>query len=158
MSWRLPGGWKATFGFVPDTGQHLTEEPLRTVVPDMLDRLAGKAQKRGRRLGERSLTELHALRKTLKKLRYCTEYCEALYKHKQVKHYQARAKDVLEVLGALNDTVGSEALLDSLDTKDAALTPGIGLLSRSSIAEREKAMKKLPKAWKAFQAETPFWS
>jgi triphosphatase len=152
-------GWvESDLWLRPDTGQHLTEEPLRTVVPDMLDRLAGKAQKRGRRLGERSLTELHALRKTLKKLRYCTEYCEALYKHKQVKHYQARAKDVLEVLGALNDTVGSEAMLESLNTKDAALTPGIGLLSRSSIAEREKAMKKLPKAWKAFQAETPFWS
>jgi len=58
----------------------------------------------------------------------------------------------------LNDTVGSEAMLDGLDTKDAALTPGIGLLSRLSVAQREKAMKKLPDAWKAFQAETPFWS
>jgi triphosphatase len=141
-----------------DGGVRLATGRLSIVVPDLLGRLAGKAHKRGRRLGERSLAELHALRKTLKKLRYCTEYCEALYKHKQVKHYQARAKDVLEVLGALNDTVGSEAMLDSLDTKDAALTPGIGLLSRSSIAERKKAMKKLPKAWKAFQAETPFWS
>jgi triphosphatase len=141
-----------------DGGVRLATGRLSIVVPDLLGRLAGKAHKRGRRLGERSLAELHALRKTLKKLRYCTEYCEALYKPKRVKHYQALARDVLEVLGALNDTVGSEALLDNLDIKDPALTPGIGLLSRSSIAEREKAMKKLPKAWKAFRAETPFWS
>ena len=153
-------GWaQSDLWLRPDgAGGHLAKEPLEAVAPDLLDRLAGKARKRGRRLGERSLAELHALRKTLKKLRYCTEYCEALYKDKRVKHYQARAKDVLEILGALNDTVGSEAMLGSLDTKDAGLTPGIGLLSRSSIAEREKAMKKLPKAWKAFQAETPFWS
>src|SRR5262249_27245300 len=114
--------------------------------------------KRGQRLKERSLTELHSLRKTLKKLRYCTEYCETLYKHKRVKHYQERAKDLLEVLGALNDTVGAEALLDTLDTKDATLTPGIGPISRASTANREQALKKLPKAWKAFEAETPFWA
>jgi CHAD domain-containing protein len=124
----------------------------------MLDRLAAKADKRGRRLRERSLEELHSLRKTLKKLRYCTEYCETLYKHKRVKRYQDRAKELLDVLGALNDTVGSEALLDTLDTKDATLTPGIGLISRVSTANREKALKQLPKAWKAFAAETPFWA
>jgi CHAD domain-containing protein len=123
----------------------------------MLDRLAAKASKRGRNLKGRSLSELHSLRKTLKKLRYCSEYCETLYKHKRVMDYQERAKDLLDVLGALNDTVGAEALLDTLDTKDATLTPGIGLVSRASIVSREQALEKLPKAWKAFAAETPFW-
>ena len=151
--WAESGLWLRPYG-----GQHLAKEPLRDIAPDLLDRLAGKVRKRGKRLVERSVAELHALRKTLKKLRYCTEYCETLYKHKPVTHYQARARELLEVLGVLNDTVGSEAMLDGLDTKDAALTPGIGLLSRLSVAQREKAMKKLPDAWKAFRAETPFWS
>jgi inorganic triphosphatase YgiF len=136
---------------------HLPGLPLTAIAPEMLDRLATKASKRGRRLKERSLTELHALRKTMKKLRYCAEYCEALYKHKRVKNYQERTKDLLEVLGALNDTVGAEALLDTLYTKDATLTPGIGLISRASTANQEEALKRLPKAWKAFEAETPFW-
>jgi triphosphatase len=135
----------------------LPEKPLADIAPDMLDRLADKAHKRGRHLERRSLAELHALRKTLKKLRYCAEYCESLYKHKRVKRYQRPAKGLLEVLGALNDTVGTDELLDGLDTKEAALTPGIGLLSRSAAAERDKAMERLPKAWKAFEAETPFW-
>jgi triphosphatase len=137
--------------------EDLANRPLADIAPDMLDRLAGKAHKRGSHIGDRSLDELHALRKTLKKLRYCTEYCAALYRYKRVERYQERAKDLLDVLGALNDTVGAEALLDRLDTRDAALTPGIGLLSRSAMAEREKAMKALPKAWKAFEAEPPFW-
>jgi triphosphatase len=149
-------GW-AESGLWLRASDHLVKRPLRAVAPDMLDRLAGKALKRGRHLKSRSLAELHALRKTLKKLRYCTEYCDSLYERKQVRRYQRRAKDLLDILGALNDTVGSEALLDHLDTKDAALTPGIGLLSRSAMAEREKAMKALPKAWKAFAAEEPFW-
>jgi triphosphatase len=148
--WAESGLWLRAF-------EDLANRPLADIATDMLDRLAGKAHKRGRHLKECSLSELHALRKTLKKLRYCTEYCEALYKRKRVKRYQERAKDLLDVLGALNDTVGSEALLDHLDTKDAALAPGIGLLSRSAMVERDKAMKTLPKAWKAFEAEEPFW-
>ncbi|HEX4505412.1 MAG TPA: CHAD domain-containing protein [Alphaproteobacteria bacterium] len=137
---------------------HLPDMKLTIVVPDMLDKLASKASKRGRHLKDRSLGELHSLRKTLKKLRYCTEYSETLYKHKRVKRYQERAKELLEVLGALNDTVGADTLLDTLNTKDATLTPGIGLISRVSIANREEALKRLPKVWKAFAAEKPFWA
>jgi CHAD domain-containing protein len=153
-------GWAESGLWLRPDGEfgHLRNLPLTAIIPEMLDRLAAKAGKRGRHLKDRSLAELHSLRKTLKKLRYCTEYCEALYKHKRVRRYQERAKELLEVLGALNDTVGADALLDTLDTKDAALTPGIGLISRVSIANREKALKQLPKAWKAFAAETPFWS
>jgi CHAD domain-containing protein len=146
--WLRPDG---DFGHVPGL-------PLTAIAPELLDRLAAKANKRGRHLKSRSLSELHSLRKTLKKLRYCTEYCEALYQHKRVKHYQRGAKELLDVLGALNDTVGAEALLDRLDTKDATLTPGIGFISRVAIANREQALNRLPKAWKAFKAEAPFWS
>jgi inorganic triphosphatase YgiF len=149
-------GWAESGLWLRASGD-LADRPLAEIAPDMLDRLAGKAHKRGSHIRDCSLDELHALRKTLKKLRYCTEYCEALYKHKRVKRYQERAKNVLDVLGALNDTVGAEALLDLFDTKDAALTPGIGLLSRSAMTERERAMKALPKAWEAFAAEEPFW-
>jgi inorganic triphosphatase YgiF len=136
----------------------LPDLPLAGIASEMLERLAVKADKRGRRLERRSLDELHTLRKTLKKLRYCTEYCGTLYRRKQVKRYQARAKELLEVLGALNDTAGTEALLDTLDTKDAALTPGIGLISGMSAVRRQKALKQLPKSWKAFAAEPPFWA
>jgi inorganic triphosphatase YgiF len=151
-------GWAESGLWLRPEFGHLSDTKLTTIAPELLDTLASKANKRGGRLKDRSLDELHSLRKTLKKLRYCTEYCEALYKHKKVKRYQQRAKELLEVLGALNDTVGTDALLDTLDTKDAALTPGIGLISRVSIANREEALKQLPKAWKAFAAEKPFWS
>ena len=151
-------GWAESGQWLRPEFGHLGDAKLTAIAPELLDRLASRADKRGRRLRERSLDELHSLRKTLKKLRYCTEYCEALYKRKRVRRYQERAKELLEVLGALNDTVGTDALLDTLDTKDATLTPGIGLISRASIANREVALKQLPKAWKAFAAEKPFWS
>jgi inorganic triphosphatase YgiF len=152
--WAESGLWLRPDG---DLG-HLPDLPFTVIAPELLDKLAGKASKRGRHLKSRSLKELHSLRKTLKKLRYCTEYCETLYKHKRVKRYQERAKELLKVLGALNDTVGAEALLDTLDAKDPSLTPGIGFISRVAMASREQALKQLPKAWKAFAAETPFWS
>jgi inorganic triphosphatase YgiF len=149
-------GW-AESGLCLRKFKDLANRPLADIVPDMLDRLAGKAHKRGGHLKDCSLDELHSLRKALKKLRYCTEYCETLYKRKRVKRYQERAKGLLDVLGVLNDTVGTETLLDRLNTRDAALTAGISALSRSAMAEREKAMKALPKAWKVFEAEKPFW-
>ena len=151
-------GWAESGLWLRPGLRHLPDVRLTVIAPELLDRLAGKADKRGRHLKERSLEELHSLRKTLKKLRYCTEYCQSLYKRKRVQRYQERAKELLEVLGALNDTVGADALLDRLNTKDAALTPGIGLISRISIANRENTLKQLPKAWKAFAAETPFWA
>ena len=43
---------------------------LAKLAPELLDRLAGKVAKRGKRIGWQSDEELHALRKALKKLRY----------------------------------------------------------------------------------------
>jgi inorganic triphosphatase YgiF len=127
------------------------------LAPDLLDRLASKALKRGRRLASRPMEELHSLRKTVKKLRYCAEYCGSLYPRKQVERYLAACKTVLDLLGAINDTVGTETLADRLIGDDRSLIPVAGLFARISAESRENALKGLPKAWGAFAAETPFW-
>ena len=51
---------------------------------------SGRANRfeRGRRLAESSLTELHALRKAIKKLRYGVEYLAGLYPEQPVKDYR----------------------------------------------------------------------
>ena len=65
---------------------------LAKLAPELLDRLAGKVAKRGKRIGRRSDEELHALRKSLKKLRYGVDDLAGLYGRKRVKAYLKGAR------------------------------------------------------------------
>ena len=65
---------------------------LAKLAPELLDRLAGKVAKRGKRIGRRSDEELHALRKSLKKLRYGVDDLAGLYGRKAVKAVPARVQ------------------------------------------------------------------
>ena len=60
------------------------------------------------------MTELHALRKAMKKLRYSVEFLAPLYRHKQVKGYLHRCKRLLKQLGTLNDAVVAVVLAEQL--------------------------------------------
>jgi inorganic triphosphatase YgiF len=139
------------------TNATLPGQSFAEVAPDMLDTLAAKAAKRGRRLEKRSLIELHALRKTLKKLRYCTEYCAGLYPRKRVGPYLDACKAVLDLLGAINDTVGTELLAHELTAGDQALIPALGLFAQITAESRAAALDKLPECWSAFAKEKAFW-
>ncbi len=136
----------------------IRSQRLADSVPKLLDRLRKKALKRGRHLETRPPPELHALRKTLKKLRYSVEFCASLYPAKDVKRYRKGCKDVLDVLGEINDTIGAEARLEGLPMRDSALTPAIGLVGRMAVERRKAAAKKLGDAWRDFASEKPFWS
>jgi triphosphatase len=128
------------------------------LVPGLLDRLAGKAERRGRHIRSRSNTELHSLRKSLKRLRYGIEYTAKLYPHKAVKAYLRRCKDLQQILGDINDTVAATALAESLGgARRAELAPAIGWLSQTMAVRRREAGKGLPEAWSAFMARPRFW-
>jgi triphosphatase len=136
----------------------IASDRLADSVADLLDKLRKKALKRGRHLEKRTLTELHALRKTLKKLRYSVEFCASLYPSKQIKRYRKCCKNVLDILGEINDTVGAEARLEEFPTRDSALTPAIGLIGQLAVERRKAAVKKLDDAWNDFEKQKPFWS
>ena len=53
--------------------------PLKDTCPALLDRLAEKVARRGRKIQHRSETELHALRKSLKKLRYAIDFLRPVF-------------------------------------------------------------------------------
>ena len=68
-------------------GDGFMQENVRDLAPDLLNRFARKAKKRGRAIGSHEDEALHALRKSLKKLRYGAEFLGSLYKHEAVKAY-----------------------------------------------------------------------
>jgi inorganic triphosphatase YgiF len=132
---------------------------LRDSAPKMFDRLEAKLRKRGRRIRRKSAEELHALRKSLKKLRYAVEFFSGLYPRKAVGRYREACEGVQELLGAINDAFVADALAARIahDPRNAGLAPSIGMLARWASAKREAALKELPAAWREFGRQSPFW-
>ena len=133
-------------------------QSLRHVAPDFLDRLARKAAKRGRHLARREVAELHALRKSMKKLRYGAEYFSGLYPREEARPYLKACKRLQTILGQLNDANTATALAEALHSDHQnELIPPAGELAAWSSARRAEALHALPQAWKKFKRHTPFW-
>ena len=131
---------------------------LSDLAPDLLDRVLKKVLKRGRHIERRSSAELHAVRKSLKKLRYSADYFASLFPRKSVKLYLKRCKRLLELLGELNDATMALTLSERLDRDvHLDLVPALGALAHSSEKRRKKALRRLPDAWDEFSDAAPFW-
>lgn len=140
-------------------GDAKLDRPLQDLCPRLLDRLAHKVERRGRHIERRSDTERHALRKSLKKLRYGIDYVRAVYPPEPVKSYLRNCKKLQQTLGDINDAVTATALVDRLGHEMRPdLAPGVGALATQLDRRRDDALHGLAKRWKAFQAEPRFWA
>ena len=84
-------------------GDKAMRKKLKKIAPEMLDRVHRKARKRGQGIEHLGEEDLHALRKSLKKLRYDAEFFEGLYEHGAVKRYRKHCEALQELLGRFND-------------------------------------------------------
>jgi triphosphatase len=133
--------------------------PIEDLCPRLLDRLARKVERRGRHIEHHSDMQRHALRKSLKKLRYGIDYVAVLYPHKAAKTYLRACKKLQWILGDINDTVAATALADCLTERShPELAPAVGALATQLERQRTKALRRLPKRWKAFDAQPHFWA
>ena len=139
-------------------GDKAMQGRLSGLAPELLDRVARKALKRGRHIGRRSGKKLHAVRKSLKKLRYGVDYLAGLYSRKAVKSYMKRCKNLQGLLGQINDAGMAVTLAEKLSQGDHLdLAPAIGALRKWSEKRHHKALRRLPESWDEFRAASPFW-
>ncbi|MDB5378672.1 MAG: hypothetical protein JWR00_3118 [Rubritepida sp.] len=130
--------------------------PLEEEVSALLARLQRKARKRGRGIAKRSPEELHGLRKSLKKLRYGTEFLRGVLKAKRARRFLHGLKDLQTQLGAMNDAAVAAQLAETLRHRHGAMDIAATRLAHRVGREREEAHSALPKAWKRFRkAELP---
>ena len=134
-----------------DAGGGALGKPLVELAPSLLARLDRKARRRGRRIRRRSETELHDLRKALKKLRYGVEFLAPLHKPRGMSAYLHRAKRLQETLGVINDAAVATTLATRLAERDATLDPGAVALRDWAEERRKEAHDDLRKAWRAFR-------
>jgi inorganic triphosphatase YgiF len=137
-----------------------TQEPvpaagLGAFAQEALARELARVRKRGRGLRDASFEELHRLRIAVKRLRYATEFFEALA--------PKRAQSALEnlaalqgLLGRINDDVTAWKLLDALavESADTAFQQAIGYVRGWTAADAWACRGKLRKAWKQLKRET----
>jgi inorganic triphosphatase YgiF len=135
----------------------IARRPLRDSADDMLERLAAKVSKRGDKL-DGSDERLHALRKSLKKLRYGIDYLTGLYGAKRVKRYRKACKRLQDILGTINDAAATDRLAGSLESHDRPdLAVAVGALAQWNARRREEALAGFDDAWKRFRKAEPFW-
>ena len=132
-------------------GEGTMDEPLLDLAPELVELLARKARRRGRHIRRRSETELHELRKALKKLRYGIEFVASLHKARRVSSYLRHCKLLQEKLGALNDAAVAATLAGHLAQRDPALAPAALAVSAWADTRRAEAHHNLRKAWRAFR-------
>ncbi len=135
------------------------ERPIDGLCPALLDRLAAKVARRGRQIRHRSEAELHALRKSLKKLRYGIDFLRPVFDPAPLKPYMRDCKKLQQTLGDINDTVSATALAEGL-AKGARvdLAPAVAALAEQLDRRRGDALSLLAKRWDAFSDQPRFWA
>jgi CHAD domain-containing protein len=143
-------------GQVGDDG---LKRDIRDIAGALLDRLDAKATKRGRAVRpDASPTELHPLRKSLKKVRYSVEFLQSIFPPKEAKRFLRHLKKLQEALGEINDAAMATRLAEGLAAdKHLELAPSVAAISLSRGRAARDAMKALAKKWQAYCDEPRFW-
>jgi CHAD domain-containing protein len=95
-------------------------------------------------------------------VRYAIEFFRGLFRKKAVKPYVAALAAVQDRLGAINDALTAQQLLDQLDRERPATDPAGRAKARALIAGWASAriaenLAPLPDLWAEFAALKPFW-
>jgi inorganic triphosphatase YgiF len=131
--------------------------PLRRTASSLLDRLENKVVRRLDRSDADDPASLHALRKSVKKLRYGIEYLDVLF-GREPRRYLKHANALQKKLGALNDLETAQHRLAGLAGDGRLdLVPATGALINWVEARRPKLLEKALKARATYCREDPFW-
>jgi triphosphatase len=130
---------------------------IADLAPKLVVRLEHKVLRRGHNIDQRSDDELHALRKSLKKLRYGVEFLGPTFRAKWVKRYLRCCKKLLKQLGALNDAVVVLAMAKRLGgDRQPELVPAVAALAAWATARQDDARRCIRKDWHALKSQQRF--
>lgn len=140
-------------------GDNRLRQRLDKMAPALLDRLLRKVERRGCAVKPHaSASDLHPLRKSLKKLRYGVEFVGSLYPQKAVRRFTKRLKALQKSLGVINDAAVTTSLAEQL-AKSGHIELGgpVGALALSREHASAEAMRKLGRQWADFRRHDCFW-
>jgi len=127
------------------------DEPIFETAPDLLGRQARKMKRCLKHLDTDE--QRHALRKTLKKLRYSVEFLGSLYDDKAVKRYVDHCKDAQDALGLMNDTTTTISLLNALVYDPKVKTEVLAWAQK----RQDKSIENVSTVTHALRSAKRFW-
>jgi inorganic triphosphatase YgiF len=119
-----------------------------------------RVRKKGRNIDHLTIAERHEMRKSLKRLRYTTEYFASLYPARETRPFLQRLKVLQDVFGYLNDVTLSEALPDIVGQHCASQEALLVLLRTVHDWHQTRADVAWEHArdrWRDFRRTPRFW-
>ena len=142
-----------------ETDTSLQQQFIEDYAKKALQKRWKKVAKCGRAIDKLDPEEKHKMRRSLKKLRYLTEFFAPLFRSKDVKPFVKQLKTLQDVFGYVNDVRMAEQLLtigaERDDGPDRAVAAGI-ILGR----HEEKAAETWTHAqeeWRRLKSRCRFW-
>ena len=161
-AWLDSGDWSAE---VEDLHRARLGQPISPFAAEVLSRYEDKALRRGKKFAHLSPSARHRLRIQIKKLRYATDFFQALYSAKKTRAFGVGLAQLQDDLGLLNDIAVAHSLLAT-----TARTPNgergsaardfafaAGLIAGWHEARRPLVLEDAATAWRAFRRTDPFW-
>ena len=151
-AWLQAAPWQA----VPDDAlQRALRQPIGPRAARMLRRRHARLVEIGERLHPDQSEERHRLRIAAKKLRYATEFFQAVRPSGHTRRFLRRLAALLDVLGGLNDAVVADLLLRDLALREPALAGSTAFARGYLCAATAQDLPALVRRWRRFVAVGP---
>ncbi|MCP4316400.1 MAG: CYTH and CHAD domain-containing protein [Hyphomicrobiales bacterium] len=136
------------------------DESVMAVSCRELERTWQRVEKKGRGFANHRIEERHEMRKTLKTMRYASEYFLQLYPGDDAGRFFTRLRRLQNVFGYLNDVAMAEQLASTIalehpDRKD--LQKSVDRILKWHRNRAKKAMRKADRRWRTLSASPKFW-
>ncbi|MDA4848460.1 CYTH and CHAD domain-containing protein [Hoeflea poritis] len=133
---------------------------FQAVASEALENTWQEVRDRGRGFADHKISERHEMRKTLKTMRYATDYLMPIYPGADAKDFLRRLRGLQNVFGYLNDV----AMADELSARIAADHPDRSDLNKSvrlicdwHAGRAKKQMRKADDRWRELRKSKKFW-
>lgn len=132
---------------------------LIDIAHDNLRKRHRQLRRHGKRLMHMHPEERHATRIAAKKLRYSAEFFTSLYPSRTSRGLLASLREVLEILGLLNDIAVTENLIREIIGRNSsrALDESLHLFTGWNACNASHRLQGLEPAWRRFIRAKPFW-
>ncbi|MBW8636156.1 CYTH and CHAD domain-containing protein [Hoeflea sp. WL0058] len=126
-----------------------------------LDKAWKHVRKRGKGFDRQKAPERHAMRKSLKTLRYACDFLSPLFSHKESEKFGKRLKKLQDIFGYLNDVAMAEGLETFIserypDRED--LHESVAVIRKWHRKQAKAADKKAGKRWRKLKDSPKFWA
>jgi CHAD domain-containing protein len=135
------------------------QQPITAYAAEVLETRYARLRKRGRKIEQQSLAELHELRIAAKKLRYAAQFFAGLYDGDRAKALLSHLSRLQDALGALNDASSVHALVENAAPAGPikVVAEAHGILVAWSRGQAPLLRREAERAWRSLRRCPTFW-